>query len=323
MLKVGRVEFYLTLEAVVGTWRNESNVSGFVVWFEGGIEIDVFWVFDFGASVRVEWSYLDPAPAFRRMATELRIHTPWWLPDVTFRWSKTLGQPALGEMRVVSPPLVAAEARELARTQAVPVAVTPLVGATIDEAGVYSFSELAAATGQWPAGSLDNVVPIATDSVLTLQFKPSVDDRIAWGQNTPDGMGTQDSNDVSTRYVLTALGIRRRPRFGGGGWSTLLDEAASRLDPSLLDVPPEQLPPRFSSPVCMRWDADLQREQKLDPRQLLVNTETPYLWILANLEAQRESHPHHPGLAVLRAGTQTALAHTGFQSHAVRHPRTS
>lgn len=295
VLKVGRVEFYLTLEAVVGTWRNESNVSGFVVWFEGGIEIDVFWVFDFGASVRVEWSYLGPEPAYRRMATELRIHTPWWLPDVTFRWSKTLGEPALGRMRVVSTPLVAASARELARGEAVPIAVSPLLGAVIDEAGVYSFDELAGATGQWPAGATDGVVPIATDSVLALQFKPSVDDRIAWGQNTPDGMGTQRSNDVSARYVLVALGIRRRPRFGGGGWSPLLDEAASRLDPSLLALPPEQLPPRFASPVCLRWDADLQREQRLDPRQLLVNTETPYLWVLANLEADENLVRSIPG----------------------------
>lgn len=295
VLKVGRVDFYLTLQAIVGTWRNESNVSGFIVFFEGGIEISVFWVFDFGASVRVEWTYLGPNPAYRRLSVELRIHTPWWLPDVTFRWSKTLDQPDLQKMRVISTPLVAASARALARAGPSPLPVSPLLGNAVDESGVYSIGDLAGVTGQWPAGALDGVAPIATDAVLALNFKVTVDDRIAWGQSTPDGMGTQASNDVSARYMLVELGIRRRPRFGASAWSVLLDPGASRLDPTLLNLPADQLPARFASAVRMRWDADFQREQKLDARHLLVNSEIPYLWVIANLEADENLIRTTPG----------------------------
>jgi hypothetical protein len=295
LLKVGGIDFYLTLEAIVGTWRNESNVSGFVVWFEGGINIDVFWVFDFGASVKVQWDYLGPDPAYRRVGCELRIHTPWWLPDVTFRWNKTFGAPQLERMHVVSTPLIAASARPLARTDALPLAVSPIVGNAIDEPATYSTDELAQVTGAWPPGALDAIEPIPTDASLALSLKPTVDDRIAWGQNTPAGMGTQGSRDVAARYMLVELGIRRKPRFAGNGWSALLDPQASRLDPSLLELPPEQLPPRFASAVRLRWDADFQREQKLDARQLLVNAETPYFWILADLEADENLLRTVPG----------------------------
>ena len=295
LLKIGGVDFYLTLEAIVGTWRNESNVSGFVVWFEGGINIDVFWVFDFGAAAKVQWDYLGPDPAYRRIACELRIHTPWWLPDVTFRWNKTFDEPQLERMRVVATPLISARARPLARNDAVPLAVSPIVGNAMDGAATYSTDELAQTTGAWPAGALDAVEPITADASLALSFNATVDDRIAWGQNTPAGMGKQQSNDVSARYVLVELGIRRKPRFAPGGWSTLLDAAASRLDPSLLEVPPQQLPSRFASAVSFRWDADFQREQKLDARELLVNTETPYGWIIVALEADENLVRTTPG----------------------------
>ena len=47
---LGGIDFYLTLELLAGVWRNESKVSGFVVWLEGGISIDVL----VGVSIRRE-----------------------------------------------------------------------------------------------------------------------------------------------------------------------------------------------------------------------------------------------------------------------------
>ena len=295
LLKVGGIDFYLTLEALVGTWRNESNASGFMVWFEGGINIDVFWVFDFGASFKLEWDYLGPDPAYRRIGCEVKIHTPWWLPDATFDWHKTFDTPRLDQMSVVSTPVIASNGRALARQDAQTVAVSPIVGNAVDAEATYSTNDLAPVTGDWPAGALDAIEPIATDATVAVSFKATVDDRLAWGQNTPDGMGAQQSNDVSARYTLVEFGIRRKPRFGGGTWSTLLDPAASRIDASLLDVPAAQLPARLASPVKLRWDADFQREQKLDARQLLINAPTPYQFILADLMADENLIRTMPG----------------------------
>ena len=316
LCKVGGIDFYLTLEAIVGTWRNESNVSGFVVWFEGGINIDVFWVFDFGASFKVQWDYLGPEPAYRRIGCELRIHTPWWLPDVTFRWNKTFDEPCVRCMRVASTPVIAASARALARNDALPIAVSPVIGATIDAEATYSTDELALASGAWPPGALDGVTPMATDATLALSFKASVDDRIAWGQNTPAGVGVQQSRDVSARYTLVELGIRRKSRFGST-WSTLLDAQASRIDPSLLEVPPAQLPARFASAVRLRWDADFQREQKLDSRQLLINAETPYFWILADLVADENLVRTTPGWPCCGPGSKPVWHTLTFAGSAI------
>jgi len=295
LFSIGGIDFYLTFEAIVGTWRNESNVSGFMVWFEGGITFDVFWVFDFGASAKVEWDWLGPDPAYRRLGCEVKIHTPWWMPDVTFDWNKTFDTPQLDKMSVASTPVVASSGRALAGTDAQSVAVSPIVGNTLDADATYSANDLAPVTGDWPAGALDDVTPIATDATVAVSFKATVDDRIAWGQNTPDGMGTQQSNDVSARYTLVEFGIRRKPSFGGGTWTNLLDPAASRIDPSLLDVPAAQLPARFASPVKLRWDADFQREQKLDSKQLLVNAPTPYQHILFDLVADENLIRTMPG----------------------------
>ena len=201
----------MTLEAFVGTWRNESNVSGFMVWFEGGINIDVFWVFDFGASFKLEWDYLGPDPAYRRIGCEVKIHTPWWLPDATFDWHKTFDTPRLDQMSVVSTPVIASNGRALARQDAQTVAVSPIVGNAVDAEATYSTNDLAPVTGDWPAGALDAIEPIATDATVAVSFKATVDDRLAWGQNTPDGMGRSKATMCrrATRWLNSASGASR------------------------------------------------------------------------------------------------------------------
>lgn len=292
LLKVGGISFYLTLEIAAGVWRSESKVSGFVAVLEGGIRIDVFWVFEFGASFKVDWAWLGPDPAYRRLSCELRIHTPWWLPDVTFRWSRTLDEARLDLMKVVSTPIVEAVAHPLATVEPIALAVSAIVGAVIEPQATYSIDQLLASPGAPPELPAHPVV--AVDSSLAIHFEPTVDDRLACGQNTPPGMGRQASEDVSATYELVELGIRRRPRFTTAPWTLLIDPVTSRLD-DVLNVPPNQLPPRFTSPVGLRWNADIQREQKLDPRHLLVNTETPYLFLVASLMSDENLVRNQPG----------------------------
>jgi len=291
---VGGIDFYLTLEILAGVWRTESKVSGFQCWIEGGFNIDVFWVFDFGASARVEWDYLGPDPAYNRLGVVLEIHTPWWLPDVTWRFSKVLSSPQPARMRALATPLVSASAHPLATRQAFAQPVTPVLGGALDEAAVYHMAELSSAPPPvFPPGALD-VALVAVDSVIAMTFKPAVDDQIVWGHNTPDGVSTQASNDLAARYQLVEIGIRRRPRFGGGAWTVLLDPAASRID-ALPPVPPGDLPARFAGPVNLMWNADFQRERRLEPRQLLLNAATPYLHALVHLEGDENLVQTQPG----------------------------
>ena len=83
---IGKVQFYASFGLLVGIWGNEASSSGFIAWAEVALRIKVFWVFSFGASVKAIFEQLGPQePNYRRVSLEVRIETPWWLPDVTFR----------------------------------------------------------------------------------------------------------------------------------------------------------------------------------------------------------------------------------------------
>lgn len=273
---IGSIDFSLAMQLQLGVWRSESRVAGFAQWLEGSIRINVLYVFRFGASFKIEWVFLGPDPAYRRIACEIKIRTPWWMPDKTFRWNRTISQPSLGEMATASSPLLAAMAHPLASGDPIAIPVSTL---SAEPDRTFSIAELMG-IGAPSVPGVPAAVPI--DSRVALHFKATVDDRIIWGQNTPPNASRQTSGDVDTTYQLVELGIRRRPLYGPGSstWTTLLDPADSRTD-NLLNAPPPI--GGASSPLAMRWDADFQREQTLDPRHLLLNSELPYLHLLANL----------------------------------------
>jgi hypothetical protein len=309
LFKVGGIDFYLTLQLVAGVWRTESKVSGFVVWFEGGLDIDVFYVFNWGASVRVECNYLGPEPTQRRLSTEVRIHTPWWLPDVTFRWERSSGSTDMGRMRVVTTPVVDAAAKALAASEPVALpALAPVVGETIDRAAVYGIEEMAGATGAIPAALLAQVATVPVDSSLALHFNASVDDLLVFGQNTTPGIGADASNEVATRYELVELGIRRRPR-AGGPWTTLIDAAESRAE-SLAGLTPEVAAERHRQKLPFRWDADFKREGRPDTRRLLINTDAPYWSAVLDFEGDELLLQSEPGWPCCPPGPRRPRWHT-------------
>jgi hypothetical protein len=299
---IGSIDFSLAMELIVGVWRSESKVSGFVQWLEGSIRINVLYVFRFGASFKVEWAFLGPDPAYRRVAAEVHIHTPWWMPDKTFRWNRTIDQPQPEDMGTVSCPLL-----EGGATGAVPgdPISLPISALSDDPQAVFSIIELQAL----PAPSITADAPaIPIDSVVSLHFKPAVDDKLIWGQNTPAGASLQESGEMSTSYELVEIGIRRRPLYGpnAGSWSTLLDPAESRTD-GLLGNPPD--PASVRSPVAMRWDNDFQREQALDPRHLLLNSELPYRFFHVNFANDENLLRTMPGWPCCPAWDPTAGEH--------------
>ena len=96
-LGIGKVQFYAAFGVLVGTWGNEASSSGVIAWAEVALRIKVFWVFSFGAMVKAIIEQLGPQePNYRRIGLEVRIETPWWLPDVTFRVEKVRDTPAAG-----------------------------------------------------------------------------------------------------------------------------------------------------------------------------------------------------------------------------------
>ena len=282
-LGIGGIDFHLTLQLTAGVWRTKSKVSGYIAYFDAGAHFDVFFVFDFGASFKVQWEYLGPDPAYQRVMAEVKIHTPWWLPDATFRWNKALNQPLLEKMRVIATPVGEVSAQALATKASDALPVTQLIGPRDELMRMDDVAGLGDAV--WPAGALNDLAPVAVDSVIALAFTVSVDDKLVWGQNTPAGVGTQGSEDVSATYQLVELGIRRRAKYGqdAGVWSTLLAEVDSRQE-LLSGLTQAQIAERMKRRVSLLWDGDFVRDGKLDTRRLLVNAEVPYLTAILSLE---------------------------------------
>lgn len=301
-LGVGKLRFYLAVTWVRGTWRNEALASGDVIGFEISLRIKLFGCFNFGASVQGEHSRLGPSdPDYKRTSAVIRIETPWYLPDVTLRYENVDGAPALEEQDVITLPLLAAAAFAAGPRQASPIGVASPFGAPgaggVDGQALYSLAQLAAAPPVIvPASAFDALTPISCDSEIALDFKVAVDAEATVLPGTPGGASKQRAGDVAATYRLVEVGIRRRPRTGpnAGVWSDLIDPITTQL-PSLPELEGGELSAIFASAARFAWDADAIRLNRLDPRRLLVNAETPYTLTSASPEADELIAAAHPG----------------------------
>jgi len=257
----------------------------------------------------VQLEFLGPDPTYRRYFFEVRIDTPWWLPDVTFRWHRLKGEPAPEQMDALTTPLISASAFQTEAAEPVELtAISPVVGTEIRPDTVYNIEDLAGASGAIPQAAFDALPPIAVDSVLSMVFNASVEDLLVFGQNTPTAVGEDESGEVSTRYELVEFGIRRKPRHSASGWTFLLDPALSRME-TLDNLTPDEVAERTRQRVRMRWDADFQRVGKLDPRRLLINSDTPFLQTVLNFEADEALIRNEPGWPCCPSGPEEPVWH--------------
>jgi hypothetical protein len=290
-LGIGKVQFYAALGVMVGTWGNEASSSGVVAWAEVALRIKVFWVFSFGASVKAAIEQLGPQePNYRRIGLEVRIETPWWLPDVTFRVEKVRGLPQPETMPVISPPMSGATIREPGLTTEAVVVIT-----AIGEAGsVHSVADLRAlAVGTIPEDAWDSLDPVSVDSVLALDLGTSVGNETTVVPSVPFDAGKQTptppaQNKLTASYTLIEVAVRRRPRYGdrAGVWTDLLAPEDSQVgDLAELETDPN-LGVTFASVLKFRWDADVVVDDRIDSRRLLVNADTPYSFVTSNPAAE-------------------------------------
>ncbi len=271
---IGKVQFYAAIGFLVGTWANEASSSGFIAWAEVALRIKVFWVFSFGASVKAIFEQLGPQePNYRRVSLEVRIETPWWLPDVTFRLERVRDSAQPESMPVLSAPVSSAGALEPGSATETVVAISQL-GAPGE---VLTIAALRASPGgPVPESTWAGLIPVSVDSVVAVNFAVTVGNETTVVPNTPVGAGRQGAtppaqNQLSATYTITQVGIRRRARFGpdAGVWTDMLAPADSEIGPlgDLLNDP--DLRVHFASTVAFRWDADVVSDDTLDPRRLL------------------------------------------------------
>ncbi|MGH3240023.1 MAG: hypothetical protein ACRDNL_06560, partial [Spirillospora sp.] len=291
LCSIGKVQLYAAFGLLVGVWGNEAGSSGFVAWTEVALRIKVFHVFSFGAVVKAVFEQLGPQePNYRRVSLEVRIETPWWLPDVTWRVTRVRETPRPEAMPVLSAPLLNAGALDPGTSAETVLAATEL-GAP---GAVHSITGLSASGGPIDESAWAGLTPVGLDSVIAVNLAVAVGNETTVVPSTPVGAGRQAAtppaeNQLSATYTLVRVGIRRRPRFGPGAgvWTDLLAPADSEIGGlgDLLNDP--DLSVRFRSEVRFRWDADVVADDDtVDPRRLLVNADTPYTFLTGGPAAE-------------------------------------
>lgn len=301
---VGEAQFYLSAGALVGLWRNESQACGVLIWLEGGIRIKLFKVFKVSLEAKIELDCIWPEPDYKRVAFELRIGTPWWLPDVTLRFQHVWGGPDPERLPTLSMPLESGRAFGPDRAATPGILVPRSTGESSDAKAVYSIQGLRSlapvlATTQ----ALDALPLLSVDSTIALDLRVAVDSRLSVVGPTPAGAGEQKTEEFTARYEITSLGIRRKPRFGSlsSTWTTLLAPQTTMLG---------NVSATYTPQVTFHWDGDLMRAGQLDPRRLLVNAATPYTLATRDDESDDTRLDDTPGWPCLVAEDEEPEWHT-------------
>jgi hypothetical protein len=284
---------------MIGPWKTASHAAGTEITAKLGFKIHLFYVFHFGADVSVDMDFLGRHPFSALVTFQVHIDTPWFLPDVTFRFEEPIGHAQPFDNEILNPPLSSAGASGPAPVPAggpAALLTPPLSDGNADATALYTFNGLAAVTG----AAVEDVhlrqdVPIvAVDADISIEFANPVANDAAIATDTYTGgsdLGVQQSGDLTVRYALTSIAIQRSPRFGPGAgtWTDLVAPIDTELDVTgggtLHAVPA----------VSFRWDADCRADGLLSPRRLVINSRTPYSVTLGSSQNDQEAVAGDPG----------------------------
>jgi hypothetical protein len=295
-----KLNFNAGFGGVFAVFKTASNDYAGAFWIEAGLRIVLFRFLRFGISARAEFRAVGADPSRGELRAQIRLETPWYLPDVTWTFDATFGTLDPAGLAVAASALRSSMAIDTARQKGQTVHVERIdpswsgegVGQTLsvrdlrtmalDEAG-----RLARFAANGEAG------PIATDSCVSIELSVAVNDNIGIGGGAA-GLGNQNSGDLVLNYDLIGLSVRRRARFGlDRDWYPLqqkIELAADFSDPGGVDLSgtfePQQL--------TLFWSKDVQVEGQTATKKLLVNSKTPYDYQTKNPETDEETVKTNP-----------------------------
>jgi hypothetical protein len=301
---IGRFVVFGGLGFIVGTWKTGSDSSGTHAWAQLGFKINVFYVFSFGADIGVDVTHLGKHPWYTTLKGQIHINTPWFLPDVTFEFSRTWHESMPFDTASTTQALhsgLASSPTAPGSDNAVPLHVPALSDGNTDPSRLYTFNELATVHGAPVTGAAlpADLVPVAVDAEVSLTFvNPLANDAlIATDSYTGTGdLGTQKVQDLTVRYALKRVTIQRRPRFGSGSatWTDLVAAADTELD--LSGGGAVHLAPA----VSFRWDTDSRADGVLAPNRLLINCRTPYSLVVGSPQDDEDALAKDDGFPCCR-----------------------
>ena len=284
---------------VIGTWKTGSDAAGADITAKFGFKIHVFYVFHFGADISADVAYLGRHPWYGMVSAQIHIDTPWFLPDVTFRFQQPFGQSQPFDLETVTQALRSGSAASPAApgsAGAAALLVPPLSDGNADPAQLYTFNQLSAVSGAavQDVHLRDDVPVVAVDADVCIQFTNPVANDAAIATDTYVGgndPGVQQVQNLTVRYALKSVSIQRSPRFGPGAgtWTDLVAAVDTELDVSgggTLHAAPA---------VSFRWDADSRGDGLLSPTRLLMNSRTPYSLTVGSSLNDQQALTNDPG----------------------------
>lgn len=258
---------------IIGTWKTGSDTSGLEFWIGLGFKINLFWIFSFGAEVNLKLTYLGKHPWYVTLHAEIKIDTPWFLPDITFSVDKTWQEPMPFDTASATQALSSGSAIDPTAQKGIKLLAPGLVGALGDTSFIYTFNQLTTLSGVTiPAPNLRDDIPIVSvDSTITIDFaQPVSNDTLIASTTYSAGTdaGVQAVQDLTIRYGLVSVSVRRAPRFGptAGVWTDFITAADTTFQ--IGGVAPQTL--------TFAWDVDQRADGKLAPKRLLINSAAPY-----------------------------------------------
>lgn len=277
---------------IIGTWKTGSNSSGLLFWIQLGFKINLFWVFSFGAEVSVRVTYLGKHPWYVTLHAEIKIDTPWYLPDVTFTIDRTYHECLPFDTSTITQSLQSSSALDATAQSALQLMIPGLAGALGDASFLYTFNQLNGLNGSRLGDThLRQDIPIVSiDSTIVLNFSQPLSNDSMIASSTYDGTsdaGLQKVQDLSVRYGLKSIAVRRSPRFGptAGTWTDFVTDAQTQL--SIGGTAPEYL--------SFAWDKDSRADGKLAPKRLLINSSAPYSFITSAPQSDEEAMRNDAG----------------------------
>jgi hypothetical protein len=298
---VARLTYNAGIGFVVLVFSTGSTDFAVVIWIEAGIRFVLFGFLRIGVSARAEWRLVGRHPERGELSLELRLETPWFLPDVTWTLEVVFGTLAPADLATATQPLRSASATEGATRKQLPTHLERFDQSWSGEgvAPLHTLNELRASTRP-EATRLANLAadasvrPVATDATIGIVWNVAVNDRLALGSGMASGLGDQRSGDLTLVYDLVGIAVQRRARFGSDrSWKAL--EQRVELGPDFSDPSGVQLGGSFAPQVLNKtWDVDIRVAGQPAPKKLLLNAVAPYEFVTSDPEADEELARQHP-----------------------------
>lgn len=290
-----QVKYYAGLGLSLSFLDTASNDYAFVMDIEAGLKIVLFGFLNFGVSANATFRNVGTRPSHSELELQVKLETPWFLPDVTWTLDVTSGTLAPSDLATSTSPLTAAGGTDGATRKSSALHVERFADshANTRSSGTYSVNELKAGPAS-EATRLANfaadttIQPVAIDTTLMIDFAVAVNDKLSLSTDVAPNLGDKQSGDLSLTYDLVEISVRRRARFGS-------DRSWHALD-SLVELPPDFSDPNgvqltgtlAAETIKAWWDLDVRVAGKAATKRLLFNSETPFQFATANPAADEE-----------------------------------